>query len=89
MFVAGPALTWDDFSMARHEVTLRLNQGITVENADVTLRVWSNDENLGRLRVSKGSIDWQPVKGQMVHRLSWEKFAEMMEQHGRKVTAYL
>ena len=59
--------------MAKHEVTLKLNQGITVENADVTLRVWSNDANLGRLRVSKGSIDWQPVKGQMVHRLSWEK----------------
>ncbi|MGO9853984.1 MAG: hypothetical protein ACLPYY_02920 [Acidimicrobiales bacterium] len=75
--------------MAKHEVSLRLNQGITIEQVDVTFPVWSDDERLGRLRVSKGSVDWQPARGQMVHRLSWEKFAAMMEANGRKVTARL
>ncbi|MCU1468638.1 MAG: hypothetical protein JWM72_4566 [Actinomycetia bacterium] len=73
--------------MAKHEVKLRLNQGITIENVDVTFPVWSDDEFLGRLRVSKGSVDWQPAHGQMVYRLGWEKFADMMVDNGRKVTA--
>jgi hypothetical protein len=73
--------------MAKHEVKLRLNQGITIEHVDATFPVWSDDEFLGRLRVSKGSVDWQPAHGHMVYRLGWEKFADMMAGNGRKVTA--
>ncbi len=73
--------------MAKHEVTLRLNQGITIEQVDATFPVWSDGERLGRLRISKGSVDWQPAHGQMVYRLSWEKFADMMVNNGRKTTA--
>ena len=77
----------NDSSMATHKVKLKLNQGIEIENVDASFPVWSNDELLGRLRVSKGSVDWQPAHGQMVHRLSWEKFADLMVDKGRKVTA--
>ena len=75
--------------MAKHEVKLRLNQGITIENVDVTFPVWSDDEFLGRLRVSKGSVDWQPAHGQMVYRLRDDQveFADMMVDNGRKVSA--
>jgi len=73
--------------MAKHEVKLRINQGITIEHVDATFPVWSDDDPLGRLRVSKGSVDWQPVHGQMVYRLSWEKFAEIMVENGKKVPA--
>ena len=73
--------------MAKHRVKLKLNQGIEIENVDASFPVWSDEEFLGRLRVSTGSVDWQPAHGQMVYRLSWEKFAEMMVDLGRKVTA--
>jgi hypothetical protein len=73
--------------MAKHEVQLKLNQGITIENVDASFPVWSDDEFLGRLRVSKGSVDWQPAHGQMVYRVSWEKFDQVMKDNGRKVTA--
>jgi hypothetical protein len=73
--------------MAKHEVRLQLNQGITIENVDASFPVWSDDELLGRLRVSKGSVDWQPAHGHMVYRLSWEKFDRVMKDNGRKVTA--
>ncbi len=73
--------------MAKHEVKLKLNQGIEIENVDASFPVWSDDEFLGRLRVSKGSVDWQPAHGRMVYRLSWERFAGLMVQNGRKVTA--
>ncbi len=73
--------------MATHEVRLKLNQGITIENVDATFPVWSDDTLLGRLRVSRGSVDWQPAHGQMVYRLKWERFADFMMENGRKVTA--
>jgi hypothetical protein len=73
--------------MAKHKVTLKLNQGIEIENVDASFPVWSDDDFLGRLRVSKGSVDWQPAHGQMVYRLSWERFADLMVDKGRKVTA--
>jgi hypothetical protein len=72
--------------MATHEVQLKLNQRITVENVDATFPIWSDDKRLGRLRVSKGSVDWQPARGQMVYRLSWEKFSDLMVDYGRKQT---
>ena len=71
--------------MAKHEVKLRLNQRIDIENVDATLSVWSDDALLGRLRVSRGSVDWEPARGrQTSYRVSWEKFAELMVDHGRK-----
>jgi hypothetical protein len=77
----------NDSSVAKHKVKLKLNQGIEIENVDASFPVWSDDVFLGRLRVSKGSVDWQPAHVQMVYRLSWEKFADLMEDNGRKVTA--
>ena len=85
--MARSLVSGNDSGMAKHEVQLKLNQGITIENVDASFPVWSDGEFLGRLRVSKGSVDWQPAHGQMVHRLRWEKFAEVMVDRGRKVTA--
>jgi hypothetical protein len=73
--------------MAKHEVELRLTQGITIKRVDAVFPVWSDSKRYGKLRVSKGSVDWQPVNDKMVYRLSWEKFADLMEIEGRKVTA--
>ena len=72
--------------MATHEVKLSLNQRITVEKVDATFPVWSDGERLGRLRVSKGSVDWQPARSQMVYRVTWEDFAELMQENGRRRT---
>ena len=76
---------WNDARMAKHEVKLRVNQRIDIENVDATLSVWSDDALLGRLRVSRGSVDWEPAHGrQTIYRVSWEKFAELMVDNGRK-----
>ena len=73
--------------MAKHTVNLRLNQRITIENVDAEFPVWSDDAFLGRLRVSRGSVDWQPAHGRRVYRLGWERFADVMMDNGRKVAA--
>lgn len=74
----------DDHGMPRHDVQLRLKKNITIENVDATFRVVSDDELLGHLHVSKGSVDWQPAHGQMAYKLRWERFAELAVDHGRK-----
>lgn len=39
----------------------------------------------GTLRVSKGGVDWMPRGSQKKHfHLTWERTAELLEQHGDK-----
>jgi len=58
----------------------------SIKNADATITVRADGEVLGRIKVSRGSIDWVPghaVKWQ--YRLTWEKFHELMCEHGRRM----
>jgi hypothetical protein len=72
--------------MPRHEVELEVPQVVTVLHRDVTLRVWEDDELLGTLRLSKGSIDWRPRAARYVRRMSWSKFDKVMEAQGARKT---
>jgi hypothetical protein len=72
--------------MAKHEVQLQINQGITIKHVDAEFPVWSDGTFLGRLRVSKGSVDWVPALARTAYRLRWERFAEVMVDNGRRVT---
>ena len=71
-----------DLCMAKHEIDLEVPQVVAVMHKDVTLRVWEDEELLGTLRISKGSIDWRPRKAHYVRRMSWSKFDRTMEQRG-------
>jgi hypothetical protein len=82
--VAHPASRRQRSGMATHEVNLRLNQRITIENVDAIFPVWSDDEFLGRLRVSKGGVDWIPARGKTAYGLRWERLADMMVEYGRR-----
>lgn len=39
----------------------------------------SSSELLGHLLVSRGGIEWRPRAGKYHRRMSWERFAQMME----------
>jgi len=69
--------------MATHDVTIDLPTRLVLRS-DVTFVVWSNEEKLGELQVSKGSIDWLPAKGRYRFRMRWEKFNELMKD-GRRI----
>lgn len=53
---------------------------------DVKIDVKKDGKKLGTALVSKGNIEWLP-SGHSVNkkRLSWEKFAKLMEEHGKDV----
>jgi hypothetical protein len=75
--------------MATHEIVIS-NPNKSVLHTDVEFTVKSNGRKLGTLLLSKGNVEWIPV-GNSVHRhrVSWEKFAELMEgsKPKRKVAA--
>jgi hypothetical protein len=70
--------------MPRHDIAMHLPpQGI--KNLDVEIAVRSDDDLLGTLKISKGSIDWLPAKNtKYFYKLPWEKFASLMETEGNK-----
>jgi hypothetical protein len=67
--------------MPTHEVKFDLPPGMVL-HSDVTFVVWSDEERLGELQVSQGSIDWIPGNARTRYHMEWEKFDEMMVQQG-------
>jgi hypothetical protein len=49
--------------------------------SDVEFVVKKDDELLGTLKISNGSIVWFPKNAQIGHRMSWLKFDELMVDH--------
>ena len=71
--------------MAKHEIRLTFPWHEVVNN-DVTIKVKSDDALLGRIEISKGSIDWWPANNSKTHyKMTWENFQMLMEQNGRQV----
>jgi hypothetical protein len=70
--------------MARHAVDLKVPQQIWIENTDIDVRVWSDEQLLGQVHISKGSIDWRPTRARQRYQLTWEAFDRLMTEHGRR-----
>ncbi len=68
-----------------HEVTLDIATKFILHK-DVVIEVRKDKSLLGKLLVSKGNVEWMP-KGNSVNkkRLSWAKFAELVEAEGKAV----
>jgi hypothetical protein len=69
--------------MAKHEVGLDVNRLVTVGNVDVEIPVKADGKALGRLRISKGGVDWTPARKQKPYRMSWEQFSKLMQDGGK------
>lgn len=67
--------------MPTHEVHVDLPTGIVL-HSDVKFEVWSDEDKLGELLISKGSIDWIPGKAHTRYHMEWEKFGETMSRYG-------
>ena len=72
--------------MPRHDIAMTVPD-LEVRNKDVEIAVRSDDELLGTLKVSRGSIDWFPAKAQRGYRLEWERFDRLMTDHASRLPA--
>jgi hypothetical protein len=70
--------------MPAHDIDVTI-PAQTVLNKDMEIAVRSDGRLYGRVRVSRGSIDWLPANSAITRRLSWERFADLMEREGRKI----
>jgi hypothetical protein len=69
--------------MAVHRIAMNV-PSVEVVNADVDITVWSDEEVLGHLLVSKGSVDWRPGRAHTTYRLDWERFDSLMVERGTR-----
>jgi len=70
--------------MPAHDIDVTI-PAQTVLNKDMEISVRADGRLFGRVRISRGSIDWLPANSPISRRMSWEKFAEVMESGGRKI----
>lgn len=68
--------------MATHDVSFEIPQKFVLAK-DVEFEIKSDGIKLGTLLISKGNVEWVPANNSVKkRRLTWEKFAEMMETAG-------
>ena len=65
-----------------HKVTFEV-PARQLGRADISFQVKNNNAMIGKLLVSKGSIVWRPRKCQKGKKLSWKRFNDIMERHGK------
>jgi hypothetical protein len=68
-----------------HNVRVKIDTAL-VANKDFEIFVTGDGGKLGTLLISKGNVEWLP-KGNYVNkrRLSWAKFADLMDSQGKRV----
>ncbi len=70
--------------MATHDFFFKISQKFVHSN-DVMFEIKSDGAKSGELLISKGNIEWVSASNSVnKHRLSWEKFATLMESEGSR-----
>ena len=67
--------------MPRHRIEIQQPPKV-VMHSDVSFVVFSDDERLGELSISKGTIDWKPARRRRPISMTWERFAQVVENAG-------
>ena len=68
-----------------HEVSMSVPKDQVVRS-DVEFTIKKNGSKLGHLHISKGNIEWWPAGNKRnKYRMSWATFAEVFEEHGRRI----
>ena len=70
--------------MPKHELHLTIPPK-TVLNKDAECDVYSDNEMLGTLKISKGSLEWRPKNHQNGFHLTWEEFSQIMQKEGSQI----
>lgn len=57
----------------------------SIKNKDMEVAIRADGRSFGRVKISRGSIDWVPANSDLTRRMTWERFADLMRDHGRPV----
>jgi len=62
--------------MAAHKVSLTIPHTIDIGNVDVEFEVRDGKNLMGKVKISKGGIDWWPANARRKRSATWEQFAQ-------------
>ena len=71
--------------MPRHAVRFTIPER-KLGNSDIEFAVYSDDERLGALKISKGAIVWCPANKKRGYVMGWDAFDRTMRDQGRRET---
>lgn len=54
---------------------------LTKAGSSMSLEIFANEEKIGTIIIGRGSITWFGKNRQHGKRISWSKFAELMDQY--------
>jgi len=57
---------------------------LAMGKSDAIFTIKQNGATLGALHISRGAIVWFPANHNYGHKLSWQKFADLMVEHGAR-----
>lgn len=65
--------------MAAKKISMKVEHPIAVGNVDVVFEVRDGADLLGRMKISKGGIDWYPKNAQSPRKSTWVQFDAWMK----------
>jgi len=66
--------------LKRHSVKANLHVlELTRAGSSLDLAIYADQEKIGTMIIGSGSLSWKGGKRQIVKRISWSRFAEMMD----------
>ena len=66
-----------------HEVLFKYVKGRILGNSDIVFEIKNDNELLGRLKISRGSLIWVEKGNKLEHEISWEQFSNYMKKRPR------
>lgn len=65
----------------KHRVTAHVQiLDLTKAGSSMEFDIYSQDEKIGTIVIGRGSLTWRGGRRQREKRLSWSKFAELMDK---------
>ena len=67
-------------TVRKHRVTAHVQiLDLTKAGSSMELDIYAQDEKIGTIIIGRGSLTWRGGRRQRDKRLSWSKFAELMD----------
>ena len=65
--------------MPKHHIEISLPTK-PLKNVDTTIAIWSDEEKLGEIRISRGSLDWKGAGKKNAKSFPWERLADILDR---------
>ncbi len=72
--------------MPRHDVRFTIPER-KLGNSDIEFQIYSDEERLGQLSVSKGAVVWRHANAKRAYVMEWATFDRVMREQGRRERA--